>query len=41
MKMAPVTPPFPVVAAAAAAAAAAKHKNDAVMDQESRMTYNK
>ena len=35
--MAPVTPPFPVVAAAAAA----KHKNDAVMDQESRMTYNK
>ena len=37
--MAPVTPPFPVVAAAAAAAA--KHKNDAVMDQESRMTYNK
>ena len=38
--MAPVTPPFPV-AAAAAAAAVAKHKNDAVMDQESRMTYNK
>lgn len=32
--MAPVTPPFPVVAAA-------KHENDAAMDQELRMTDNK